>query len=477
MRFVILACVVLSTPVATAQPGGVADSLFLWFRADHVLSEQCRNPVGLGEGVGCWSDQSGNEHHASIGFATPVATTSNRLGGRPVVRFDGTGYYEVPTLVPTTENPEENFRSPVTVFVVYDKPEESGGYWQRVVASVGGGCADYLTESVLFTLSNTDANADNRLDALDAPVLAATNYGGASRYYSRFRLGDVARTLWSCVAPAAFHGDIAEVILYNRALPPAERGAVYNALALRYRIGRSTESKPTVLANQRPGGPLGETAAAVSFYESPSSTDGQLEVTTTSGASAPLPDGLVHLYMERVWTFTPTDLDGVIAEVSFDLEALGVDLPADFSDVRVLTRATDADPWRDVSGDDGVRVFYQRPIVTATGLAPSGQFALASTSVPVAVETDPVSALALTVTPNPAQGPIELTFELAEAGSVELAVYDLLGRRMASVLEGTVYLPGVHEVTLDASAWAPGVYLIRLVASGEPATQRLTVVR
>ena len=96
---------------------------------------------------------------------------------------------------------------------------------------------------------------------------------------------------------------------------------------------------------------------------------------------------------------------------------------------------------------------------------------------PVSTEEGPGHALALAVTPNPVRRTAQVRFELAEAGPVELAVTDLLGRQLASVRNGIVYPAGAHEVALDASSWVPGVYLVRLAAGNGLATQRLTVVR
>ena len=479
-RVLFLPIAFMFSVAAVAQvdpPGGVSDSLAFWVRADYGFQNaNCTQPADVGDAVMCWKDLSPHQRDA-IAFGTSTMQMSDRLANRPVMRL-GASHFQVPDLVPGSPQPQESdFYSPITLFVVYDKPEEEGPFWQRVVASVGGACADYQSDGIAITMGNADADGDNALDAFERPAFYAWDFGGQERYYSRFLIGQVSRTLWSCVNLVNAYGDIAEVALYNRVLPPAERGAVQNALALRYRVGPSMESDPAIAANKRVVGLLGTTGAALSLFESASSTDGQLEVTASAGTSAPLPDGVVHLYTERVWTLEPTDLTDAVAELSFDLDALETDFPADFSDVRILARATDADPWRDVSGDDGVQMFHQSPIVTATGLAPSGQFALASTSVPVAAEVAPASTLALTVAPSPTPGPVGLTFELAEAGPVELVVYDLLGRRVATVLAGEVRTVGAHEVDLDASSWPSGVYLVQLRAGNALATQRLTVVR
>jgi photosystem II stability/assembly factor-like uncharacterized protein len=57
-----------------------------------------------------------------------------------------------------------------------------------------------------------------------------------------------------------------------------------------------------------------------------------------------------------------------------------------------------------------------------------------------------------------------------------LAVFDLLGREVAVLVDGVVE-PGAHSVTFDASGLASGVYLYRLSAAGEVQTRRLVLLR
>ena len=78
--------------------------------------------------------------------------------------------------------------------------------------------------------------------------------------------------------------------------------------------------------------------------------------------------------------------------------------------------------------------------------------------------------------PNPATGRAVLPFTLAEAAAVRLALYDVLGREVAVLAEGT-RAAGAHEVVLDAARLASGLYVARLTAGDEAATRRLTVVR
>jgi hypothetical protein len=83
--------------------------------------------------------------------------------------------------------------------------------------------------------------------------------------------------------------------------------------------------------------------------------------------------------------------------------------------------------------------------------------------------------------PNPFNPATTLRFEIRDGGRVRLAVFDMAGRLIATVVDG--YLPaGRHEAVwrgLDDSGRrvASGMYLGRLTADGTSACRRLTLVK
>ena len=82
----------------------------------------------------------------------------------------------------------------------------------------------------------------------------------------------------------------------------------------------------------------------------------------------------------------------------------------------------------------------------------------------------------LTSYPNPTRGQATVEFALPEASEVTLEVYDVLGRRVATLEEGSKQA-GRHEVRLEADGLPSGVYFGRLEAGGQTRTQKITVVR
>lgn len=62
------------------------------------------------------------------------------------------------------------------------------------------------------------------------------------------------------------------------------------------------------------------------------------------------------------------------------------------------------------------------------------------------------------------------------ASEVSVAVYDVLGREVAVLYEGSL-AAGTHKLAFDGDALPTGVYVVRATGDGMHATQRLTVVR
>ncbi len=78
--------------------------------------------------------------------------------------------------------------------------------------------------------------------------------------------------------------------------------------------------------------------------------------------------------------------------------------------------------------------------------------------------------------PNPFRSGATVTYRLGEAGDVRLAVYDVLGRRVA-VLADEPQAAGAHRARFEASGLASGVYLVVLEAGGERHARKLLLLR
>ncbi|NBC18068.1 MAG: T9SS type A sorting domain-containing protein, partial [Bacteroidetes bacterium] len=78
--------------------------------------------------------------------------------------------------------------------------------------------------------------------------------------------------------------------------------------------------------------------------------------------------------------------------------------------------------------------------------------------------------------PNPFNPSTTIPFTLQQAADVTVAIYDLRGRRVATLAEGA-YPAGTHEVAFDASNLASGVYLYRLEAGAQRLHKTMTLVK
>ena len=85
-------------------------------------------------------------------------------------------------------------------------------------------------------------------------------------------------------------------------------------------------------------------------------------------------------------------------------------------------------------------------------------------------------SLTLTVDANPAHHHVGIRYTLPEATGVRLALYDVTGREVAIVQEGS-RPAGQGAAVLDAAGMAPGVYVLRLTAGGESVSQTITLTR
>jgi len=77
--------------------------------------------------------------------------------------------------------------------------------------------------------------------------------------------------------------------------------------------------------------------------------------------------------------------------------------------------------------------------------------------------------------PNPARQQATIRYALPEKQEATIRLYDVLGRRVRTVLNGTQ--EGRHQRTLDVGSLPSGVYFLRLQADGQTRTQKLTIVR
>jgi len=83
---------------------------------------------------------------------------------------------------------------------------------------------------------------------------------------------------------------------------------------------------------------------------------------------------------------------------------------------------------------------------------------------------------ALASHPNPFNPTTSISFSVPRAGNVELSVFDISGRVIATLASGA-YAAGEHSVTFDGAALPSGIYFAHLSAGSIQRTQKLVLLK
>ncbi|HHP7237525.1 T9SS type A sorting domain-containing protein, partial [Longibacter sp.] len=78
--------------------------------------------------------------------------------------------------------------------------------------------------------------------------------------------------------------------------------------------------------------------------------------------------------------------------------------------------------------------------------------------------------------PNPVRSATTIEYVLPEQQRVQIEVYDLLGRRVSTLVDQTMPA-GSHKVSFDASRLSSGPYFYRMHAGGKTINKKMVVVR
>ena len=122
--------------------------------------------------------------------------------------------------------------------------------------------------------------------------------------------------------------------------------------------------------------------------------------------------------------------------------------------------------WRVRAKRDGFASRWSEPVYFKTGTAASSGI----------MADQPIEFRLDQNYPNPFNPATIIPFHLPVAADVKLEVFDLLGRRVAVLVDG--YTPaGQQSIQFDASELASGVYIYRLVTSSASFTRKMLLLR
>lgn len=200
--------------------------------------------------------------------------------------------------------------------------------------------------------------------------------------------------------------------------------------------------------------------------------DGAFEGAATSGDGTTVtPDGVQR---QQFWSVLADGLDGITYEACLRYDGL-FSLPVP-GQIVVVTRSSRGEAWTPHAS--ALRTAGGASYVCAGGLTAFGEVAIgadmAVNPVPTPEAPEAPAAFALAAWPNPSPGAVTLSVSVPEASGVRVEAFDALGRRVATVHDGSLGA-GVHGLRL--AGLSPGVYVVRASSGTDVAVQRLTVVR
>lgn len=272
-----------------AQTLSVTNGLALWLKADAGVTT---HPSG---GVALWADQSTNANNAlQAADAQAPLLVNGALNGRPVIRFDGTDDF-----LNVLDSESLSFTGDLTTLFVV-KVDDFDWYraiWGKTAGPLGnlpaptdiytpqgsgivrafrgdGGAVNGFVDSAQALRANTyfvvgiDVSGDILTHYLNGQVngsgmITTTTADGNTDLKIGSRHDGVTR----------LKGDMAELLIYDRALSATERSAAFNYLQAKYDL---LNSPPTVSLSSTPAGPNVSVGDTIRLDASPVDLDGTI---------------------------------------------------------------------------------------------------------------------------------------------------------------------------------------------------------
>jgi hypothetical protein len=224
-----------------------------------------------------------------------------------------------------------------------------------------------------------------------------------------------------------------------------------------------------------------KSAPAATQQRAPLADAAQLTLSDAAGhrATLHLAPGLSSDVLSRFEL--PPQLPGSVFDVRFDNGTRVAPLAQDGSRQTLNVQGTQGPITLRASGLPSGQTVY---LAAAGGSfeerlgadAPTAQVPAGVKALDVTVRSTPTQTRLAKTYPNPASSQATIEFALDSSSDVTVAVYDVLGRQVATLVDGRKQA-GLHRASVDASTLESGVYFVRMRAGGTTQTQRLTVVK
>jgi hypothetical protein len=211
--------------------------------------------------------------------------------------------------------------------------------------------------------------------------------------------------------------------------------------------------------------------ARLTYPTAPAATNISVRYVPGDPGSVGLPDSIARYFKGGYWTIVSDKTPG--QPYSLELRTSGI--PLDSSALRILTRTGSTAAWTYA----GSAAIPGAGIVTESGVTTYGEFAIGERTTPTGVDGEsglPRSVALLNNYPNPFNPSTMIGYQIPSQMNVTLEVYNLLGQRVASLVDG-VQLAGSYQVRFDAKELASGIYWYQLKAGTVRQTKRMLLIR
>lgn len=121
---------------------------------------------------------------------------------------------------------------------------------------------------------------------------------------------------------------------------------------------------------------------------------------------------------------------------------------------------------------------FEAMIATCTPFAPDTETETAL-EVPEGqqLETTDLSSDGLKIYPNPFKAQTNIRYTLSETSKVSIDVFDINGKRIATLLNNSLQAEGQHQLNFDASNLAEGIYYVHFRTKNTMRTERLVLMK
>jgi hypothetical protein len=286
-------------------------------------------------------------------------------------------------------------------------------------------------------------------------------------------------TSWSTLTkPAANVTTYAVTGLTASTLHYCRIRAVNGTVSSGYSSAASATTAPTVLTNIA----LNKTATVSNYYQSNATYNGAKAVDGSVSTRWATDNGITTTTLEidlgGTYTFGKTVTTEYLSRVaSYKIQYWNGSAWKDAFTGTTIGTTAKTDNFTNVTGS---KVRLNILSVTGTSGPSVYEFAvygfLTSATIAFSEPKNALLATGLKVYPNPTAGNTKVSYTVAEAGNINLTVYDILGKPAQTIINN--YSPaGSFEANFDASKLSAGTYIVRLTNTTNNKTFKMVVTK